>query len=691
MLSNCSKETVVSLFAMLAACCAACTGQSNTAEAAALAQSPPGFDGAQAGPVPGQPIVRADLRPLDDFESRGPAGGPFLPANRTFALVDTGTTTIDWQASTGDAWLSVSPSSGTLAPSQAVRVTIEVDEAASTALRVGPQSSYVEFVDAASSTTLASRSVALSIEPASPEQGWTVFTPSADTRKVHVSSSTGNDTNNGLTPASPKRTIAAGKALIRDGYPDWLLLKCGDTWDETIGNWSASGRSAAEPALVASYGTGERPFLRSGTSDGIVPAFNTNPNFVSVVGLHFKAHLYTGSNGSPKGVNWIRHTTGFLLEDCLVERYSANVVIQGYNETNGNQMPNRHANVRIRRNVLVEAYNTNSGSGLGSSGLFVANCDGVVIEENVFDHNGWVEGLAGSLPTWHQHNGYVCNGNTGVVLRDNIVYGTDGVMMRCGGVVESNLYLKNYNAILFGLGIEPEPAGVSGSIRGNVVLDGRDYGNGAGAPMPGGLCLDMGNVVNTTVSGNIFAHNSTGTAPKPMQIHDAHQYNSFRVAENTTISDNIVFDWGGVAFDIRTAEGGQNQQPVNLHLTGNIFQNSRDAAPLVQHGVAASLASVTSAHNKFHSQAPDSAWFRVGNGNLGLTQWKVQVHDHSSNARRAEFPDPNRTIATYQASVGGAQTVEAFMAEARQQSKANWRAQYSAAAVIAYIRAGFGR
>jgi hypothetical protein len=295
MLSNCSKGNCrLSLFAMLAACCAACTGQSNTAEAAALAQSPPGFDGAQAGPAPGQPIVRADLRPLDDFESRGPAGGPFLPANRTFALVDTGTTTIDWQASTGDAWLSVSPSSGTLAPSQAVRVTIEVDEAASAALHVGPQSSYVEFVDAASSTTLASRSVALTVEPASPEQGWTVFTPSADTRKVHVSSSTGNDTNNGLTPASPKRTIAAGKALIRDGYPDWLLLKCGDTWTRP----SATGARrplGSGAGAVASYGTGERPFLRSGTSDGIVPAFNTNPNFVSVVGLHFKAHLYTGS------------------------------------------------------------------------------------------------------------------------------------------------------------------------------------------------------------------------------------------------------------------------------------------------------------------------------------------------------------------------------------------------------------
>lgn len=37
--------------------------------------------------------------------------------------------------------------------------------------------------------------------------GWTVLTPSADSRLVYVSSSTGNNSNDGLSPATPKQTI----------------------------------------------------------------------------------------------------------------------------------------------------------------------------------------------------------------------------------------------------------------------------------------------------------------------------------------------------------------------------------------------------------------------------------------------------------------------------------------------------
>src|SRR5690606_36580387 len=58
--------------------------------------------------------------------------------------------------------------------------------------------------------------------------GWTILTPCADSRVVYVSSSQGNDAFDGLSEATPKRTIAAGYALLRDGYPDWLLLKSGD-------------------------------------------------------------------------------------------------------------------------------------------------------------------------------------------------------------------------------------------------------------------------------------------------------------------------------------------------------------------------------------------------------------------------------------------------------------------------------
>src|SRR5882724_12812376 len=60
--------------------------------------------------------------------------------------------------------------------------------------------------------------------------GWTTFTPSADKRIIYVSSSTGSDSNNGLSPNAAVATIAKGLSRIRNRSADWLLLKAGDTW-----------------------------------------------------------------------------------------------------------------------------------------------------------------------------------------------------------------------------------------------------------------------------------------------------------------------------------------------------------------------------------------------------------------------------------------------------------------------------
>src|SRR6266705_2770789 len=49
--------------------------------------------------------------------------------------------------------------------------------------------------------------------------GWTVFTPSADTMAIYVSNSTGNDANNGLSATTPVKTIAKGYSLLRSGFP----------------------------------------------------------------------------------------------------------------------------------------------------------------------------------------------------------------------------------------------------------------------------------------------------------------------------------------------------------------------------------------------------------------------------------------------------------------------------------------
>src|SRR5262249_30231035 len=131
--------------------------------------------------------------------------------------------------------------------------------------------------------------------------GWTVFTASSDTRKIYVSSSMGNDFNSGLSPSTPVKTIAKGLSLLRDGYPDWLLLKKGDSWIE--GNQlRVSGRSASEPMVISSYdpnnptvpdpGTGgARPLIKvnytMSTGFFSMGNFPSGGNNIAFVGLEF--------------------------------------------------------------------------------------------------------------------------------------------------------------------------------------------------------------------------------------------------------------------------------------------------------------------------------------------------------------------------------------------------------------------
>src|SRR5690348_8973015 len=81
---------------------------------------------------------------------------------------------------------------------------------------------------------------------------WSVFTQDTSKgQKIYVSSSQGNDSNSGLDFNNPVKTLSHAKALMRDGHPDWLLLRRGDTWNEPIGVWTKSGVSQQDPMVIS--------------------------------------------------------------------------------------------------------------------------------------------------------------------------------------------------------------------------------------------------------------------------------------------------------------------------------------------------------------------------------------------------------------------------------------------------------
>jgi hypothetical protein len=496
--------------------------------------------------------------------------------------------------------------------------------------------------------------------------GWSVFTPSGpNTRIVYVSSSTGNDSNSGLSPSLPKRTLAAGKALMRNGWPDWLLLKKGDVWDEALGNWSTMGRSIGEPQLVSSYGTGARPLIRSGASNGMSRNGGGSRPWLSVVGLHFRGRD-NAPNSSPSGFHCLTPVEGLLIEDCCFERYQVGIVIQGFD--------GRIKNIRLRRNIVIDNYSVSASH---PAGAYLSGVDGMLLEENVFDHNGWLPGVANATgPSIYRHNIYIQTDCTDCTLRDNYVMNaaSHGAQMRSAGVATGNIFARN-SISLYVHGNPAVSVPIEVECRDNVFLDGKDID----AANPRGWALDVRDVQRGIFSGNLFAATTQANFPYAMQFKGT--------IRDVFIAGNLVADWPrGLTFE------GNTTTFSNILLQNNHIQDGSTNNYLLRHNDGALPSYIAaSSFNTFDSRVlVPSQWILRGATTLDVTAWRNQFGDISSQSQYRALPDPTRSLGSYNAWLGGADGFDAFRKELRQQSKDTWRPEYSARAAAAWIREGFG-
>lgn len=508
--------------------------------------------------------------------------------------------------------------------------------------------------------------------------GWTDLAPSVDSLLVYVSSSRGDDAFDGLSESSPKRTIAAGKALLRQGKPDWLLLQRGDSWQESLGQWMRCGRSAAEPVVVTSFGDStRRPMLLTGTQDGVLGlASGPSPDVlrdVAFVGIHFRAHTYDGTNGAPSGLNWLIECDGLLVEDCLFERYQINVSIPAFG--------GRKHDIRLRRNVILDAF---ALSGTVGHGIYLSACDGVLVEENVLDRNGWNESIPGAEPSLFRHGIYVQGGAgacTGVVVRGNLVCesASHGLQLRSGGIADDNLFVRNPIALQLGGGNEPVPGGVRGVARGNVILDGHDIND----QHHRGWGIDAANLSSGEITDNVIAQLSEAHSPIAMNLYG--NQNGIGV-HATLVARNVVWDWGGAI----SVHGG-GAQITGVSLIDNVLADTLAADVLVAHHDESSTAGVHAARNRcFSTRAPDT-WMSTGTTMRSLADWKRLVSDNSSTTLAPNvFPAPERTLGRYATFLGIPQGHPGFLREARKQSRLTWREELTARAASNWIRAGFG-
>jgi len=275
--------------------------------------------------------------------------------------------------------------------------------------------------------------LALMQPPTLDANGWTVLAPSADSRMIYVSNSTGLDTNDGLTEATPKATIESGLLLLRNQQPDWLMLKCGDTFS-TATSWRldrTGGPAADRKMVITSYGTGARPVLKNGKFwygsstkglthfaivglDFYASARDPNsPDFGQGSAAQFAAQFLVGDAAATGSDDW-------LFENNRFRFYMSNVQINGSQSLGPTTALN---GVVFRRNTVQNAE---------EFGLQLYYTSNAIVEENVFDTNGWEHRTV-------QSQGVYVTSASHLTIRNNIFSRGGNMSIKISGNKQSSM------------------------------------------------------------------------------------------------------------------------------------------------------------------------------------------------------------------------------------------------------------
>ena len=506
-----------------------------------------------------------------------------------------------------------------------------------------------------------------------PTTGATVITPGPGDRVIYCSSSTGNDKNNGLSPQSPVATFAAAEKLMRDHTGDELLLKTGDVWHSSFGYWGASGASAQDPMVIGSYGSGPRPLVLTGLSNAFMTGklHSTEVDYIALMGISFIADgrdpnltSTPASTKDPTGISICATSNDILIENCQVQYYSNDIVIEKSYGT--------LQNVSIRRNIVTNAYAVN----VHAQGLYALGVTNLTLDGNLFDQNGYNAKVPGAVATWYNQDVYLNSTNTGVVITDNIFAraGGYGLQDRPGGIVKNNIFIDNPTGMSYGLvsGASSTAGGVSGSVTGNVFYSGANLGS-----MRGGQALVVGNLkasANVVIGNNIFADGIPDAQAALELGFGGGQPNSAQSVgiNNLTLKANVFYNWTS-AIDVGSSQspGGAGLTAFNnVSFTGNEF-DKLSGTPLYNHGVYTSQEHFSG--NVYSSTGPF-----YYNGKASPVVGQVL-------SSPIPFVDPTRTVASYNGSGSDA----AFLAAAAQQNETAWKPAVDASSVVAYFQNGF--
>jgi hypothetical protein len=340
-------------------------------------------------------------------------------------------------------------------------------------------------------------------EPAPPSNSR--YLPGPNSLVFYVSSSAGADTNSGVFADAPLRTLRAAYEKLRPGQPDHILLKRGDVWiNESFSNWrKGGGKSTAEPMVLGSYGTGNRPVIKTGSQAGFDSVASSAPSVDHLVikDIVFIAHTrnpdaasFVGPAGNP-GVRILTGANDFELYNCGIHYYTGGLILQ-------KQYVNQVDNCLIHYTNIHGCYNSRS-QGVYFDTVTNSRIDHCVIDSNGYNNNP----LLGSemRPDVYSHNMYVQYNCDNIVVSNCLISrgSSHGLQLRCSGEASSNAFIRNPIALQLG---HREDSGGPKAIGadGNVVLEGTEIT--VELQRAWGIHLEMRNQGAAWVNNNVVAH-----------------------------------------------------------------------------------------------------------------------------------------------------------------------------------------
>jgi hypothetical protein len=379
--------------------------------------------------------------------------------------------------------------------------------------------------------------------------GWTTFNPSPDSRIIYVANS-GSDANDGLTTSTPKQTLAGGYALLRNGFPDQLLLNRGDTftngWTGTIadgfggtmgnGGFSKSGRSRNEPMLIGAYGNLSlaRPVIvpySTYIAETFLSTIQNNGGNLAIQSIEFYDKNADPNNGAYCGVSFTGTVTSGTSTITSISPNTSSLMVgqtlagPGVNGLKVNSIDSA-SQITMSATTNYSASSVEIRARIPSQGGISFNGRvGFMYLEDVFLHYGEL-GLNQSTPRTDVE--IIINRCTIAYVHQPFV-GVQGIFMADFGAMTPSKSVKTYESFLFQDGWHPQVWGADsfGGRNHNAYCHDIHWTHEfvrcitARAPVNGYMQRNGSLAHSNAYLCNAYAGTmGTGIRPNPLNFHD---------------------------------------------------------------------------------------------------------------------------------------------------------------------------